>query len=61
MTSIWRNRMAIGMAVVILGGAVATAYALAPAPVASTLGPGWQCHRVTGIFTTCSQVSRAEP
>ena len=61
MVSFWRNRKvpAIAVATVILGGAV---YALAPAPVAnSTLGEGWQCHRVAGLFTTCSQESRAEP
>ena len=67
MTSLWRNRKvpAIAVAAVILGGAVAisyASYALAPEPVASsTLGEGWQCHRVAGFFTTCSQESRAEP
>jgi hypothetical protein len=64
MTSLWRNRKvpAIAVAAVILGGAVAISYALAPEPVASsTLGEGWQCHRVAGFFTTCSQESRAEP
>jgi len=61
MTTVWRNRMGIAMAAVI--AAVAIAYALAPEPVASStlLGPGWQCHRVAGIFTTCSHERRAEP
>ena len=62
MTSFWRNRKFLAVAAVILGGAVAISYALAPEPVASsTLGEGWQCHRVAGFFTTCSQESRAEP
>jgi hypothetical protein len=62
MTSFWRNRKVLAVAAVILGGAVAVSYALAPEPVASsTLGEGWQCHRVAGFFTTCSQESRAEP
>jgi len=62
MTSVLRNRMAIAMAAVILGGAVTIWYGLAPEPLAtSTLGQGWQCHRVPGIFTTCSRESRAEP
>ena len=64
MTSFWRNRkvLAIAVAAVILGGTVAISYALAPEPVASsTLGAGWQCHRAAGIFTTCTPVSRAEP
>jgi hypothetical protein len=55
MTRVWRNRMAIGMASVFLCGAVAIAYALTPEPAANTLGPGTHCHRVAGIFTTCSQ------
>ena len=61
MTTVWRNQMGIAMAAVI--AAVAIAYALAPEPVASStlLGPGWQCHRVAGIFTTCSHERRAEP
>ena len=71
MTSFWPgrtaaqirgNRKVLAVAAVILGGAVAISYALAPEPVASsTLGEGWQCHRVAGFFTTCSQESRAEP
>jgi hypothetical protein len=62
MTSLWRNRKVLAVAAVILGGAVAISYALAPQPVASsTLGEGWQCHRVAGFYTTCSQESRAEP
>ena len=62
MTSLWRNRKVLAVAAVILAGAVAISYALAPQPVAnSTLGEGWQCHRVAGFYTTCSQESRAEP
>jgi hypothetical protein len=62
--SFWRNRKvpAIAVAAVILGGAVAISYALAPEPVeSSTLGEGWQCHQVVGFFTTCSQESRVDP
>jgi hypothetical protein len=59
MTCVWRNRVAlIAIAAVILGGAATVSYALAPQPGVTMLGPGWQCHRVPGIYTTCS---RAEP
>ena len=36
MTSFWRNRKFLAVAAVILGGAVAISYALAPEPVASS-------------------------
>lgn len=31
-----------------------------PRPVASVLGPEWQCHRVT-VFTSCTRVEQVEP